>query len=500
MRNDKHSALILWGVLLSLVLSPVVGLAQTMSGGPYKITSSVTAGGGGTSIGSGNKVIEGTAGQSAAGGPHNKAPYAHDAGFWPTTLAPATPAPTPQAGAGSFTFSNAVYNVNEDCTAAVITVNRQNGSTGAATVDFRIMNGSGYTPCNLTSGSGAQNCDFSYTTGTLSFASGELSKTFEVLISKDAYLEGDEAINVSLGNPTAGATLGPQSAATLMIVDNQSVPVNSQPIDDAATFVGQTYHDFLARQADAGGLNYWAGQITQCGGDQTCINNQRITVSNAFFFELEYQQTGSYVFRLYRAAYGNDQPFPNPDASNPVESKRIPAYSVFLSDRASVIGGSSLAQSQLNVANAFVQRPEFLAKYPASLSGPQFIAAVVQNIQSADGVDLSSQTSALTTLFNAGGRGAVLYRLADDNAQTNPVSNQSFIDAEYNRAFVTTQYFGYLRRDADIGGLLFWLGQVSGAPLRDVNKQHAMVCSFITSGEYQQRFSSIATHSNAECQ
>jgi hypothetical protein len=64
---------------------------------------------------------------------------------------------------------------------------------------------------------------------------------------------------------------------------------------------------------------------------------------------------------------------------------------------------------------------------------------------------------------------------------------------------VTTQYFGYLRRDADIGGLLFWLNQVNSAPLRDTTRQHSMVCAFITSSEYQQRFSLVVTHSNGEC-
>jgi hypothetical protein len=87
----------------------------------------------------------------------------------------------------------------------------------------------------------------------------------------------------------------------------------------------------------------------------------------------------------------------------------------------------------------------------------------------------------------------------DDNASGNPINNRAFIDEEYNRAFVATQYFGYLRRDSDIGGFLFWLDQVNGGPLRDVAKQHAMVCSFVTSDEYQQRFSSVVTHSNVEC-
>ena len=42
--------------------------------------------------------------------------------------------------------------------------------------------------------------------------------------------------------------------------------------------------------------------------------------------------------------------------------------------------------------------------------------------------------------------------------------------------------------------------QVNSAPLRETTKQHAMVCSFITSAEYQLRFSAIVTHFNSECQ
>jgi len=108
------------------------------------------------------------------------------------------------------------------------------------------------------------------------------------------------------------------------------------------------------------------------------------------------------------------------------------------------------------------------------------------DIKNDTGVDLTGQRTALIALYTTGGRGAVVYRLADDNA-TNPINNHAFIDAEYNRAFVATQYFGYLRREPDMGGFLFWLDQVNKAPLRDVPRQHAMVCSFITSGEYQAR-------------
>jgi hypothetical protein len=209
---------------------------------------------------------------------------------------------------------------------------------------------------------------------------------------------------------------------------------------------------------------------------------------------------------MYRAAFGNNQPSPNPDAANPslsealrAEAGKLPSYAVFARDRAGVVGGADLATGQQNLANAFVQRPEFLTKYPISLDGSSFIDAVLNTIKNDSGADLAAQKATLLTLFNSGGRGVVMYRLADDNLNTNPVNNRPFIDAEYNRAFVATQYFGYLRRDSDIGGFLFWLGQVSSGPPRDTGKQHAMVCSFITSTEYQQRFSSIVTHSNAEC-
>jgi len=64
---------------------------------------------------------------------------------------------------------------------------------------------------------------------------------------------------------------------------------------------------------------------------------------------------------------------------------------------------------------------------------------------------------------------------------------------------VLNEYFGYLRRDPDPMGYSFWLGQVERYPLRDTAVQHAMVCSFITSREYQERFGLMLRTSNADC-
>jgi hypothetical protein len=270
------------------------------------------------------------------------------------------------------------------------------------------------------------------------------------------------------------------------------------PSLEASFFTREAYLDFLSREPDQAGGDYWSGQISTCVTNVQCFRDRTTGVSNAFFFELEYQQTGSYVYRLYRAAFGNNQPVPNPDTSNNTERKKIPSYDVFVADRARVVGGAGLAASQLALANLFAQRQGFLAKYPASLSLDQFVDAILATILSDSGANLNSQRTALIAL---GSRGAVLFRLANDDLQggNGGINNRAFIDAEYNRAFVTTQYFGYLRRDGDIGGLLFWLGQVSAKPLRDTGVQNAMVCSFITSAEYQLRFGPNVPRTNREC-
>ena len=70
--------------------------------------------------------------------------------------------------------------------------------------------------------------------------------------------------------------------------------------------------------------------------------------------------------------------------------------------------------------------------------------------------------------------------------------DQTLRNAEFNRAFVLMQYFGYLRRnpdeqpDTDYSGLEFWLTKLNQFNGNFV--QAEMVKAFIISGEYRQRF------------
>ena len=64
--------------------------------------------------------------------------------------------------------------------------------------------------------------------------------------------------------------------------------------------------------------------------------------------------------------------------------------------------------------------------------------------------------------------------------------SEEFALNEFNRAFVTMQYFGYLRRDPDTAGFNFWLNKLNA--FNGDFLQAEMVKAFITSLEYRQRF------------
>jgi hypothetical protein len=66
------------------------------------------------------------------------------------------------------------------------------------------------------------------------------------------------------------------------------------------------------------------------------------------------------------------------------------------------------------------------------------------------------------------------------------------VSAEFNRAFVLMQYFGYLRRDAndtpdtDFSGYDFWLRKLN--EFNGDYVQAEMIKAFVTSDEYRKRF------------
>ena len=74
--------------------------------------------------------------------------------------------------------------------------------------------------------------------------------------------------------------------------------------------------------------------------------------------------------------------------------------------------------------------------------------------------------------------------------------NNTFMNAEYNSAFVLSEYFAYLRRDPDGAGYDFWRNVLDAG---DPGNYRGMVCAFINSAEYQRRFSAVVSRNDSEC-
>jgi hypothetical protein len=249
------------------------------------------------------------------------------------------------------------------------------------------------------------------------------------------------------------------------------------PLDENYFFVSQQYRDLLGREADLGGLQFWADdQLNPCGVDQICLVNRRTGVSAAFFVENEFQRTGSFVYRSFKGGLG-----------------RRPTFAEFSADRPLIVEGPDLEQTKLAYQLAFVQRAEFVAKYSTNNSADSFVDALIASILTNSQINLATQRQSLINTYNN--------TAGDQNQKRSStlraaIDSMAFTDGEYNASFVLMQYFGYLIRDPDQGGYDFWLGLLNTS---QQGNYRGMVCSFITSTEYQQRFSSLVPHSNVDC-
>ncbi|PYS81807.1 MAG: hypothetical protein DMF67_15390 [Acidobacteria bacterium] len=397
---------------------------------------------------------------------------------------------------GVFGFSQPTYTVGESAGFVTITVTRTGDTTRASAVDYATDDGSDphvFVPCDSTTGIALERCDYTAAFGTLQFAAGETSKTFVVLISDDSYAEGNEVTTLKLSNPTNGSALGSQAAAMLQIQDDVPESQGNRN-DDDEQFVRQHYHDFLGREADADGLKFWTDGIKACGSDAGCREVKRINTSAAFFLSIEFQNTGFFAYRVFKAAFGDATgTFNDSQGSHQLSVPAIRLHE-FLRDTREVGQGVIVTQddwpahldsNKSAFALEFVQRDEFLARYPGLTSATAFVNTLDANT---GGVMTDQQKSELIAELSpnpadAALRADVLRKVAD---------NAAFMSAESNRAFVLIEYFGYLRRnpddapDTDHSGYQFWLQKLNQFHGNFVKAE--MIKAFISSDEYRRRF------------
>jgi hypothetical protein len=239
----------------------------------------------------------------------------------------------------------------------------------------------------------------------------------------------------------------------------------TNPLDTPEYFVRQHYLDFLGREPDESGFNFWSDQILGCGADSGCVDRRTINVSAAYFLSTEFSNTGGLVDGLYRASYG-----------------RAPNFDEFIPDTAAVargvrVGDPDWAQTlQINkdaFLAAWIQRPAFEAAY-GSLDNAAFVEALIGRAGGFNG----NRDALVSGLNNSSlSRAQALRQIAE---------NEGFVSAGRNAMFVRMQYFGYLRRNPDPDGYGFWLNKLNQF---DGNFERAeMVKAFLVSGEYRNRF------------
>jgi hypothetical protein len=247
---------------------------------------------------------------------------------------------------------------------------------------------------------------------------------------------------------------------------NPDSSVSANPLDTPEYFVRQQYLDFLGREPDESGFNFWSDQILSCGSDVGCSERRTINVSAAYFLSIEFQQTGGLVDGLYRASYG-----------------RRPLFAEFLPDagivaRDVIVGRGDWAQrleaNKQAFVEAWVERSDFRAAYDG-LANDAFVDRLISHA----GSGFNGNRKALVSGLDNGTltRAAVLRQV---------VENEGFVRAKQNEMFVMMEYFGYLRRDPDESGYQFWLTKLN--QFGGNFEQAEMVKAFIVSGEYRERF------------
>jgi hypothetical protein len=287
-----------------------------------------------------------------------------------------------------------------------------------------------------------------------------------------------------------GGTIGAPGTATLQITDDATEGATNT-INDSRAFVCQHYHDFLARQSDQSGEDFWTQNIESCGTNAACRQLRRADVSAAFFLSIEFQQTGYLVIRAHKAAFGN--------------LKSNPRYEVFLRDQREVgegvIVGQPGFQQQLDTNRQkyledFVTRSEFVAQFPQGQSAATYVDKLFTN---AGTTPTQGERDAAIAAYGGGdvaGRAAALKSVVESGSVFNRL---------YNDAFVLMQFYGYLRRNPDdapdnnFSGYDFWLAKLNSftLPGEDARNESValarvrraeMVRAFIESAEYRQRF------------
>jgi hypothetical protein len=217
------------------------------------------------------------------------------------------------------------------------------------------------------------------------------------------------------------------------------------PLNDTGEFVKQLYRDFLNREADPGGLQFWVNMIDS--GAMT-----RAQIIDSFFWSEEFGLRIAPIVRLYFASF-----------------LTIPDYAELQYWIDQYINGQPLD----SISDAFATSQEFQQWY-GTLSNEQFVTLVYQNVlgRSPD----PGGSAYWVGQLNSGAltRGQLMLWFSESTEYKGMVGIE---------VFVTMMYVGILGRSPDQGVFDYWVGYLDRG-----NSEYSVIDAFLNSQEYANRF------------
>lgn len=237
-------------------------------------------------------------------------------------------------------------------------------------------------------------------------------------------------------------------AITLAGTGLSVIPAQAAYIDTPEGFVRQQYRDFLGRDGENEGINYWVAELNAGKTTQAKMATQ-------FFASEEFQNRIAPIARLYLAYF-----------------RRMPDYPGLMYWQNQILAGKSLQ----DISNAFASSQEFSQTY-GSLSNEAFINLVYQNVLARE-PDAPGKAYWLQQMQQGKNRGEVMTGFSE---------SAEFRQTSYNQIQVTMMYAGMLRREPEESGFNYWVDQLNNG-----KSPTELVASFLSSPEYRNRFTTLA--------
>jgi hypothetical protein len=247
------------------------------------------------------------------------------------------------------------------------------------------------------------------------------------------------------GNPNADSDNDGIPDAEERFGGTQLTRKDNDIFGNATLFARQMYRDFLAREGEADGVGFWAGEIA-------AARRTRAQMVRDYFNSGEFQGKVAPVARLYFAFFD-----------------RIPDTAGLLYWSEQLGSGASIDV----VADAFANSNEFRSTY-GTLSDAAFVDRVYQNVLGRAG--------------DAAGRSYWIGQLTGKQVTRGQLMALFSESAEYrtrkaSSVYVVSIYVGMLRRSPEQAGFNFWVGEVDAG-----RGDLALINGFLGSSEYRARF------------